>query len=157
MSDIMRVRHNTEEYWDNLLRTANQEKNLTNAAMARLAARLLRVRAGNYGKRLKDDAKAQLMADAIAYLKLQGLSGRASKRGAALINSRDKILAARRAKIGAPWYWNLSSVRSKGINPEGIDRAVANTTYRNALTQAMKKFANDWAAVGNDIPVHGFF
>lgn len=157
MSDIMRVKHNDVAYWAELLEAANREKNLTTAAMARLAARLLRVEKGKYGRRLNDDAKQALMAEAYEYLKTRGFTGRASRRGEIFRTSRDALAAARRKKMGAPWYWNLSSVRSKGINADGIDRSTRNTTYRNALIKAMKTFANQWEASGQELPVHGFF
>lgn len=157
MSESIRVRHDDVAYWSALLEAANNAKNLTDAAMARMAARILRIESGKYGRRLDDVAKAQLMNDAYKYLETRGLSGRPSRRGAVFRDRKDYFTAQRLKRIGAPWYWNLSSVRSKGIGENNRDRAKANAAYRSALTKVMKDFANNWAAKGENIPIHGFF
>ena len=157
MTELMRVKHNDVAYWSELLEAANTAKNLTDAAMARMAARILRIERNLYGKRLNDDAKTKLMKDAYKYLENRGFSGRASRRGDVFRDRKDYFAQKRRERIGAPWYWNLSSVRSKGIGEGGGDRAKLNAAYRSALTKVMKDFANDWAAKGNNIPIHGFF
>lgn len=157
MSESIRVRHDDVAYWSALLEAANNAKNLTDAAMARMAARILRIESGKYGRRLDDAAKTQLMNDAYKYLETRGLSGRPSRRGAVFRDRKDYFAQKRRDSIGAPWYWNLSSVRSKGIGEGGIDRKTRNTAYRNALIKAMKTFANQWEASGQVAPIHGFF
>lgn len=154
----MRVRHNTVDYWDALIRAANRDQSLTNAGLLRLAQRMERVRAGLYGKRLNEAKKQEILDAAANYLSIQGLTGRASKRGVITDAARQKSLQTRLAKVGAPWYWNLSSVGLKGKTKDGkYDKKEVNKAYRDGLVAAMKAFANQWAANGNAAPMHGFF
>ena len=154
----MRIRHNTEAYWDELIRNAVREQSLTDAGLLRLAQRMMRVRQGFYGKRIKDSDRQAIAKAAADYLSIQGLRGRASKRGVITDAARQKSLQTRLAKVGAPWYWNLSSVGLKGKTRDGkFDKMTVNKAYRDGLVAAMKAFANQWAAGGNAAPMHGFF
>lgn len=154
----MRIRHNTEAYWDELIRNAVRDQTLTDAGLLRLAQRMIRIRQGFYGKRIKDSDRQAIATAAAEYLSLQGLRGRASKRGVITDAARQKSLETRLKKVGAPWYWNLSSVGLKGKTRDGKhDKMAVNKAYRDGLVAAMKAFANQWAAQGNAAPMHGFF
>lgn len=154
----MRIRHNTEAYWDELIRNAVRDKTLTDAGLLRLAQRMMRIRQGFYGKRTKDSDRQAIAKAAAEYLAFGGLTGRPSKRGVITDAARQKSLQTRLAKVGAPWYWNLSSVGLKGKTRDGkFDKKDVNKAYRDKLVAAMKAFANQWAASGNAAPMHGFF
>lgn len=158
MAERMRVRHDTVDYWDDLIRAASRDKTLTDAGLLRLAQRMERVRAGLYGRRLNESKKQEILDAAVKYLSFGGLTGRASKRGVITEAARQKSLQTRLAKVGAPWYWNLSSVGLKGKTRDGkFDKKDVNKAYRDGLVAAMKAFANQWAANGNAAPMHGFF
>lgn len=158
MAENMRIRHDTEEYWDRLIRDAVQKQSLTDAGLLRLAQRMMRIRQGFYGKRTKDSDRQAIAKAAAEYLSIQGLRGRASKRGVITDAARQKSLETRLKKVGAPWYWNLSSVGLKGKTRDGkFDKMAVNKAYRDGLVAAMKAFANQWAAQGNAAPMHGFF
>lgn len=158
MAERMRIRHDTEAYWDELIRNASRDKTLTDAGLLRLAQRMMRVRQGLYGKRLDDSKKQAILDAAVQYLSLGGLKGRASKRGVITDAARQKSLETRLKKVGAPWYWNLSSVGLKGKTRDGrYEKKEVNKAYRDGLVAAMKAFANQWAASGNAAPMHGFF
>ena len=154
----MRIRHNTEAYWDELLRNAYRDQTLTNAGMLRLAQRMMRIRQGFYGKRIKDSDRQAIIQAAKEYLDVQGLRGRASRRGIITDAARQKSLETRLKKVGAPWYWNLSSVGLKGKTRDGrFEKKDVNKAYRDGLVAAMKAFANQWAASDQAPPMHGFF
>lgn len=111
---------------------------LTHNQMRKLVGTYLRTEKGY--KTYRKNA-GLLNADIDAYLADNNFSG------------RDPI-----QKVEDPlWFWNISRIRTTGINKEGIDRSIANKAYRDGLVAAMKRYARQWVNKGYALPVHGCY